>query len=236
MHRLNLTAGLSFALALAILSTPACVERARIRSDSAFETRELDACLAILIDMSGSFSEQWDDRAYGLFMEISEAYFSGAMGSDNRVVISQIGSDSSIVLFEGRPSDLMSRYSSPEELLEFLKGNSSPKNSNVYRSVAGTVDYVNRLDGLSDDTRLMTVVLSDLREGETDAGKRSRSGHRMIESLREYRELGGILALYFVAEDEVDRWEEILDRAGFEEGQFVIENELNATPRLPSFD
>lgn len=200
-----------------------------------FETVEIDSCLTILIDMSGSFAESWDDRAYPLFLELSETYFNEAMGTENRLVIAQLSGNNQAVLFEGKPADLQTRFRSPEELVEFLKKRSDPTRSHVYAALQSTTDYVLQMPGVTEQSRLMTVVLSDLRDSSTNAS-RSTSGREMVESLREYRLRGGVLALYYVASDEIERWETVLAESGFTDRDYLIQGELTATPQLPKFD
>ncbi len=213
-----------------------CIESQSVSQAVPFERNELDACLAIVIDMSGSFAESWDDRAYHLFLDLSEQYFTEAMGTENRLVISQLSGNERVVLFDGRPSDLQRKFSSPETLDAFLKAHSDPRRSRVYDAMTKTIDYVSSMSGVSDRTRMMTVVLSDMGDSESEDAARIASGRRMIESLTKYQQRGGGLALYFVATEENTRWEQIMAASGFQPGHFIIENELNSTPQLPRFD
>ncbi|HBE71056.1 MAG TPA: hypothetical protein DDW52_23160 [Planctomycetaceae bacterium] len=200
-----------------------------------FETVEIDSCLTILIDMSGSFATRWDDEAYPLFLELSETYFTEAMGTENRLVIAQLSGNNQAVLFEGKPADLQSRFRSPEDLVSFLRERSDGASSQVYRAIKSTTDYLLQMQGVSERTRLMTVVLSDLRDTGAGAARRT-AGSSMIESLREYRERGGALALYYVGTEEMPRWESILAESGFSSNDYLIQGELTATPQLPKFD
>jgi len=213
-----------------------CVKSDSIRTASPFEERRLDGCLAILIDTSGSFANYWDDRAYKLFLELSESYFVESRGGDNRLVIAALSGSDRVVLFEGRPSELQNRFSSPRELSDFLLQQSDANSSRVYEAMESTLGFVRSIPGVTDQTRLMTVVLSDMRDSESDQTARKAKGYRMLKELKQYREAGGALALYFVANEQTPRWRKILDEAGFEPGQFVIENELTSTPRLPQFN
>jgi hypothetical protein len=221
---------------LFVTSIPGCIASQANKSISPFEANELDGCLAIVIDMSGSFAESWDDRAFGLFTDLADQYFTDAMGTDNRLVISQLSGNERAVLFEGKPSELQQKFSSPQAFSDYLKQQSDPTSSNVYDSVRRTVDYIRLLNGVTENTRLMTVVLSDLKDSESDRTTRIASGTRMVETLRPYAERGGALALYFVSTDEIPRWRRVLDESGFQAGQYLIETELNAAPQLPQFD
>lgn len=221
---------------IAVAMLPGCVPKRPRELTSTFESEELDGCMTFLIDMSGSFANSWDDRAYKLFIELSEQYFTEAMGTNNRLIIAQLSGNDRVVVFDGRPSDLQRQFKSPEALNEHLKQNSNAYYSHVFHAIKQTVDYVGALRGVSENTRLLTVVLSDLQDSETDLARRSAMGHAMVDSLKIYRQAGGALALYYVDGSQTARWREVLSMAGFEEGSYVIENELSSTPLLPRFD
>jgi len=222
-------------LALCSLPTVGCIEASAVKKPMPFETTQLDACLVIVVDMSGSFRDRWTNDAYDLFISLSDQYFDQAIGSDSRLVIAQLSAADRAVIFEGRPSELMKRFAGPEELGEFLMASSDPSGSQVYEATRRAIDYARSIDGVVDETRLMTAILSDMQDSEYDQSQRIAAGRKLLDSLNAYREVGGGLALYYVASDEVPRWRRILDKAGFEPGQFVIENELTENPRLPEF-
>ncbi|MEZ6081067.1 MAG: hypothetical protein R3C56_37005 [Pirellulaceae bacterium] len=170
-----------------------------------------------------------------MFVNLSQRFFEDSAGSESRLIISQLSADSAVVLFDGQPFELRKRFSSSEEFATFLKEKSDPSSSRVYDATRQTLDYMNNLDGVTERTRMLTVILSDLRDSEGDQAIRGTTGHAMLASLERYRERGGALALYYVAIEEITRWREVMTRAGFEPGYFVIENEINANPKLPDF-
>lgn len=213
-----------------------CVESQQVENTGHFEDRELDACLAVVVDMSGSFAESWDDRAYKLFLNLSEQYFTESMGSDAKLVICQLSGNDQVVLFEGQPDDLRNKFTSPEEFNEFLKEKSDPSSSKVFDATRRSVDYVGSISGVTDNTKLLTVILSDMWDSEYNQSIRMESKEKLMESLTSYRQQGGGLALYFVAEEQIAVWQNILNEAGFEPSHYIIENELVASPQLPRFD
>lgn len=213
-----------------------CIESQAIKNTAPFEDQSLDACLVVIVDMSGSFSTSWEDRAYNMFLDISDRYFNESMGGDCKIVIGQLSGSDKVVLFEGRPGDLRKRFRNPDELNQFLLDNADPMSSRVFDSTRKAVDYASTVSGVNEDTRLLTVIMSDMRESSGDPATLSSSKTLMVESLKRYRNKGGGLALYFVANDETPRWQAILDESGFEPGHYIIENDLVASPQLPRFD
>ncbi len=217
---------------LSVLLTSGCIESQAVSDAPPFDEQPLSAVLAIQIDLSGSFSGYWDDKAHKLFLDISDRFFQAAMGKETKLVISQLSGNDKVLLFEGRPSDLRKRFKTPQELNEFLKRHSDASGSRVYDATTRTLDYVGTISGVSPDTKLLTVILSDLQ----DLGSAPGAEDRLRESLRKYQERSGALALYFVADSERERWNGLLEEAGFRPGYYVMESELTSSPRLPRFE
>ena len=229
---MNKTRERCFLLAATCLSAIGCVESQSTGQVAPFQDRKVDACLSIIVDMSGSFRESWDDRAYKLFLDLSDRFFTENMGGESKLVIGQISANEQVLLFEGRPEDLRKRFNSPEEFNQFLLDRSDANGSYVFEATRKAVEHLGAVSGVTEETRLLTVVLSDMQDSQGD----KRSLDRMAASLRQYQELGGALALYFVSESEIPRWRAIVNDAGFAPDHVMIENELAASPRLPQFD
>lgn len=222
---------------LLALQPTGCVRTDSLRQPVPFEQEDLDACLAYVIDQSGSFENIWEQGGYELFLRISEKFFIESVGSETKIVIAQLSGSSaeSVVLFEGRPGDLKSRFQSPEELRDFIRENADPTGSSVYEAARKVTDYLTAMPDVTEKTRLMTVFFSDMMDSQHNQQERSLEGRRMLASLQSYRELGGTLAMYHVDPDETARWRRICDEAGFKKGQYVIESELVQNPLLPTF-
>lgn len=223
-------------IALAGLPATGCVESQGLSQSTPFERQELDDCLAICIDMSGSFRHNWDDRAYDLFMDISDRFFTEAMGNESRIIITQLSGEGKVVLFEGRPDDLQQKFQSPEDLNQYLLDHSDGGSSQVYRAMSRTLDHIGSMSGVTQDTRVLTIVFSDMQDTGAAVGNGDADRTEMMKSLRRYADNGGGLALYFVARDQVQPWRQILSEAGFEPGHFIIENDLTSSPQLPRFE
>lgn len=223
-------------LLAAIAFIGGCIPSANIAAPPPFETEELDSVLAVSVDLSGSFANRFSEQAYPLLLDVTDRFFRTGMGQHNRVVLSQMSGNSRVVLFDGTASELRSRFASPEELAGFLRSKSQPERSPIFDATRETIDYVVGIDGIGDSTRVLTVILSDMRESESDQSKRTTQGRKMLESLKRYREQGGAIACYCVDQNETQRWRRIFDLAGFDPGYSLISNDLVENPTLPTFD
>lgn len=223
-------------IAISVFVGNGCEKRHPPVTAKPFQSQELDASLAILIDVSGSFADSWDQKAYPLFISLMDQYFTAGMGEQSRVVIGQISGSEEVVLFDGSPNDLLRKFKSPAALAEFLRDHSDPFRSRVYHSTQNVVDYMRQMSGITDQTRIMTVVLSDMKDSEQDVQKFKELGRSMLASLSTYREQGGTMALYCVDPGEVERWELIFEQAGFETGDYLIETRIVENPQLPRYE
>lgn len=213
-----------------------CVPSRSLTHRQPFETKSLDACLTIVVDMSGSFYESWEERAYPLFLELMDRFFVEGTGADSRIVICQLSAAADVVLFEGSPDDLRATFTSPETLDAFLRERSDPSGSPVYEATERAIGYVTSMPRVSEETRLLTVILSDMAHYNPADANDVEAGTKMFAALQRYGAMGGGLALYCVAESEAPRWGQILTAAGFQPGLYVVESELVANPQLPQFD
>ncbi len=222
-----------------ILFLSGCIAKPPQSSDyQPFVPVELDAVLSIVVDLSGSFHDDWqrDGRAHKLFLDLVNQFFAERMGTESKVIIGQISNSDTFVLFDGTPQELTKRFRSPEQLNQFLQENADPKGSKVYRSTQRMFDYLTELNGVTENTQVLTVVLSDMKDSESEPEAWRKSGNEMFASLKTYSKTGGGVALYFVADDEKSRWRKLLEQAEFPPGSFVIEGQLTETPQLPSFE
>ena len=213
-----------------------CLESRSATRTAPFEEQDLDAVLAIVIDLSGSYRALWDDKAYSLFLTLSDRFFQGAMGTETRIVISQLSGSDQILLFEGTPTDLRKAFPTPEELNAFLQDNADPSGSRVNEATRRTLDHVRTLTGVGPETRLLTVILSDMQDSELDPGLQTSAEEELRDALHRYEAQGGALALYYVAESERGHWHDLLQEAGFPAGHYVIKSDLTSSPRLPQFE
>lgn len=221
---------------LALPATTGCVQSTAEAKVKPFDSADVDACLTIVIDMSSSFADSWEDRAYDLFLQLMDRFFIEGAGANAKVIIGQLSGDREVVMFEGAPGELLSRYRSPEELNAALAEHSHPGGSAVFHATKTAIDHVRNASGVTPDTRLLTVVLSDLIDSEQDEAVREEEGEAMLASLKAYQQIGGALALYYVSPSEIEGWRAVLKEAGFEPGMYLVETTCNASPTLPRFE
>lgn len=220
---------------ISILFLVGCIESDETGSAPMFQETELDAVLAISADFSGSFSELMDQRGHELFMNLMSQFVSEEIGSESRIVLGQISGGGETVLFEGKPADLRKKFGTPERLRDFLRGRTTPTSSRVLESTSDILDHVCNMHGVTSNTRILTVILSDCRDSEKDIARKEELTARATSSLERYEELGGCFAIYFCARSEIENWASVLQSCGFDQGRFIIEAEIAESPRLPEF-
>jgi len=226
-----------FTVAIACLAI-GCVEKQDARHFTPFETEELDAVLAITIDLSGSFSRDWqaDGKAHRLFTNLIGQFFNSGTGTDSRLIIGQISGNGNMLLFDGTASEFMRKFKSPEAFNQFLASNSDPAGSKVYESFSQVLRYVNSIPEAGPSTRMMLVSLSDLLDNDASFNDWDDVSDALETPLSEFASRGGGVAMYFVNRNEKPKWRSFLQSAGFKPGTFAIETGLVESPQLPSFD
>ncbi len=227
---------LRLAITMLALVTCGCIKSQELEQAAPFEEEGLDAVLCITIDQSGSFTEFFRDRAHTVFLEIANRFFTSGMGGRTRLVIGQLSGNDNVMLFEGSPGDFRKRFSSPEEFSAYLESQSDPNSSQVYVATKRTVDHVLAMSGITNETKVLTVILSDMVDSESNTAVSQHKQDEMLLSLANYQRSGGALALYYVHHDLMPQWHGLLRKAGFQPGYYIIENNLSASPQLPSFE
>ena len=224
---------------LVMLSTLGCIKK---RVDTSgfqpFEDKSYDNVLCLVIDLSGSFVDDWqnDSKAHQMFVSVMDDFFNDSMGEESRIVVSQISAQVPYVIFDGTPKDFVQQFPNPEELNRFLIENSNPDRSEVYLSIDKTLSYINQIDGIGPDTRTLTLVFSDLMDSGLSIKPGSELRQKITDQLSLYAEARGTIAFYFVDEHEKPLWSELLQNNGFDRTTSYIAGQLDRSPQLPSFD
>lgn len=222
-------------LSACLVFVTGCIVAEQQSKHAPLQIEPLDAVLVVGVDLSSSFANDFSERAYPLLLNVMQKYFVEQMGEDCKVVLAQISGSEDVVLFEGTPRDLRRRFTNPDALAEFLLENSKPNGSPVFKAMTKTLHYVNQMPEIEDNTRVLTVVISDLRDSEKDKAVWKKQGVEMLKELMLYQNRGGALALYYVDLEQVDLWKRVLDEAEFQPGMFTISNDLVEDPQLPTF-
>jgi len=221
-------------LTIAILLFSGCQKRTAVSAPEPFAAADAEYVLAVVLDMSGSFAEEMvsdDARAYHFFMALTEKFFRQRIGANDRILITQLSANDRTLLWEGSPGAIKRRFPDSKAFARFLSENSDPGGSRVYSALADTLQYVSSRPGVTDNTVVLTVVLSDL-VNYTD-GDEDDERARLHDSLKRYREKGGHLALYYVDQTVQPEWNQILTDAGF---PARLWGKIVEDPALPEFD
>ncbi len=212
-----------------------CVKVPTAESKPMFEVEHLDACLAVVVDMSDSYRDDWETRAHALLLDLMQRFFSESRGSRSKIVLAQLSDADQVVLFEGTPADLQARFRTPRQLGDYLRAHSESGSSKVFHAVSEITTHLVSDSQISAETQLLTVMLTDGINTRSRAVENRDLEQEMHRALVRYREKQGAFAMYFVAESQTTFWKQTLNNAGFEPGTFIVEDARVASPQLPSF-
>ena len=232
----SLSRRLVIALALlALLSTQSGCEPRHENPDHASPIVHQDSeyVLAILLDLSGSFTELMtkDGKAYRFAMRVADKYLR-RMDSNDRLIISQLSATNKALLWDGSPIALRRSFPSANAFRDFLLSKSDPNGSRIHDGIADTLDYLLALPGVqSGKTKSALFVLSDMID---NAPEPEKSKERLLQALAAYGRAGGGVAFLWVDSSLVLPWRTHLKDAGI--AHFAVESEIVVDPPLPTFE
>lgn len=223
-----------------------CTPRQQVEQRT-FEKSDSEYVIAVIVDMSGSFSGKManDGVAYRFCLGLIDRYFKDRIATNDRLVISQISSNTQALLFEGRPLDLRKQFPTPAKFREFLAdGNSG--GSPIHDAITQTVRYLLDDEAVaSGRAKTALFVLSDMDDTSgvtvTQVGGKVQytetpndSEERAVEVLTEFGQANGIVGLYYVGPGFISRWNDNLRKASVKD--FRVQSSIVARPQLPSFE
>lgn len=218
-------------LASFLITVPGC-ERRSETNISPLQPAEYSYVLAIVLDMSGSYAAQMEERAYPFFLEASQDFFEKRIGEEgDRILIAQLSAEQKALLWQGHPESLGQSFPTGESFKQYLTARSNPGGSRVYASVSETLNYLMDLTSDSPDTQLLVLVLSDM---ESNGEEEEASRKEVQQVLRRFSKRNGAIGLYWVSQYRMEEWRQLLRDAGVE--HFRVESEIVVDPKLPEFE
>ena len=210
-----------------------CARRQEATSDVEFAEEESDYVLAVVFDLSGSFSDLManEGKGYEFAVAVLDRYFRNRSGTRDKVVLAQISGTSEPLLWEGSPLQLRQDFPTADSFRQFLLGRADPNGSLAHDGLAKTINY------LSADRRVArgkaqsaVFVLSDMLDNSAD----SAAEDRLADAIDTYARTDGTIAMYYVNQTLVPHWEQQLRDAGVR--KYLVECEIVGRPRLPGFE
>ena len=206
------------------------------QTTSPIVAQEFDYVLAVVVDMSGSFSAEMQSgngRAYKFLMRAVDLFFRNRIGEGNdRIIVSQVSGTQSALLWDGTPRGLREHFSSAKAFEKFLLERSNGAGSRIHDGVRETIEYVMDMPGVSSGkTRTFVMVLSDMDDNFAEP---SASREKLVNSLKAYSKVGGVAGIYWCNQQHVPGWRRDLKDCGFK--SCVVESDIVADPALPVFD
>lgn len=216
-------------LALLFAGCIGCSRRDRSRESAFEEADDIRNILMLLIDLSPSFVAKVGEsgKAYKCLTAACERYFRDSVGTSDRVVIGKIAGNDHSVIWEGEPRALRAEFRKPVDFQRFLLKHVDEGGSFVHDGMNRALRYLLMKRGVKEGrVKTVTLVLSDM----LDNGNRD-SAQRLLGTLTEYGEVGGVVGVYYCNDDLLARWNEVLTKAGVKD--FHVEGEFVGMPVLP---
>lgn len=201
---------------------------------SMFATPETDYVVMLVIDLSGSFAHQMaeEGKGYEFALKIYDRFFRDRIGNEkDKLIIAQLSGSHRSLLWQGKPIELRQQFPSASDFRDFLRTKMDPRGSVIHDGIAQAVEYITSDPTLiTPNTKSAVFVLSDLLDNGANPEK---SGPRVSRALAEYGRKNGVVGLYYVDQDLVQPWRQLLQTSGVRD--YRVECVINANPELPSF-
>ena len=136
MRRRSILSGVAWLLSVVIFLT-GC-EKRRESSQAIFNSdQDVEYVLSVIVDLSGSFEDLMAEKgkAYEFLLHVVDRYFRDRIGSQDKLMISQISANERSLLWEGTPLQLRREFPTPEAFRNLLRSKADPVGSRVNDAV-----------------------------------------------------------------------------------------------------
>jgi hypothetical protein len=164
----------------------------------------------------------------------------GRETSKDRIILAQISGKPPSLLFDGTPAKFAEQFPSPASLREFMLEKTDPNGSPVHNVINDSLTYLISLHEQAASREVKPhsciLVFSDMEDNAPDTeGTRKQMGQLFKQYLKT---TGGHCAVgfYWVDLAYVPGVTRMLHDTGLKPSQFIVENGINVSPRLPVFD
>jgi hypothetical protein len=202
----------------------------RIEQESAFEPEEAEYVLTIVLDLSSSFRELLDDKAWTFLCQIIDRYFEDRIGYNDKLILAQLSASDRVLLWKGTTLELRQEFKSGAEFRAWIDAKADPNGSDLYEGIVQVVDYT-----LSDPAgakgKSAVLVLSDMIDSKGADGR-----ERAVEALAKVGKGGGSVGLYYVDVKQCALWKKLLRDAGVPDAKTIVEADIVGHPTLPRFE
>lgn len=222
-------------LLLVFALTPGCQPAGENRVS--FEEDEAELVLNCCLDVTGSFEQEMlgadghDGKAFKTFLAVRDRFFRDRQQSKDRFLLTRISGSKKALLLDSVPQSFHERFPDADSFRHFILSQPDPGGSRVYDSLRDSLDYMVLQHQNSRKLKSMVLVWSDMDDNRPDTPD---AKEKLIESLKAYARVGGVIGLYGCELSFVPEWSRILRDAGFK--HFVVEPDIRENPKLPVFE
>ena len=195
--------------------------------DRVFEADDGQYVLTVAVDMSSSFEEARNEKAWEFLCQVVDRYFRDRIGRNDKLILAQLSENDRALLWKGTPLELRQKFSTAGEFRQWVESKSDPNGSRLYDGIVQAVEYAESDRGKG---RSAVFILSDMIDS-TEGGARDRA----VNALARIGKQGGV-GLYYVDVKQCKLWEKLLRDAGVPEENMVIEADIVGHPTLPRFE
>lgn len=205
-----------------------------------FPGEEAELVLCCCLDITGSFERQMlgngkgqEGKGFKTFLAVKDRYFHGRQQSKDRFIITRISGSKKALLLDAVPQSFEERFPDAASFRNFILSFPDPGGSRVYDSLINrdSLDYMILQHRDAPKLKSLLLIWSDMDDNLPDS---PQSKQLLIQSLREYAQVGGSIGIYGCEISVVPEWSRILKDVGFK--RYIVESNIRDNPKLPVFD
>src|SRR6185369_3515131 len=84
----------------------------RVEQQTVFEPDEGEYVLTVVLDLSGSFRQLLDEKAWAFLCQVIDRYFEDRIGHNDKLIIAQLSASERALLWQGTPLELRQEFKS----------------------------------------------------------------------------------------------------------------------------
>lgn len=203
--------------------------------NSSFETANIDYLAVMAVNMSTEFrrSMERDDAAFKHVLALVDTFNRQTVGSEARLVVTQISGVGDTLLWEGTPRQLRQQFATAKDFRRFVLGNQAGKPESIKGLVKTTKYLLNHEAMDNPDCKPALFIISDAQD-QREYAETFKDCAELAKNFTKISQLKGVCGWYFVDHTNLDWAKEIVERSGFRD--FRVEADIVRRPSVPSFN
>ena len=203
--------------------------------ESSFEAANIDYLAVMAINMSTDFrrSMERDDAAFKHVLAVVDTFNRHTVGSEARLVMTQVSGVGNTLLWEGTPRQLRQQFATAKDFRRFVLDKKAGKPEAI-KGLVTTTKYLLNHEALDNpDCKPALFIISDAQD-QREYAETFKDCAELAKNFTKISSRKGVCGWYFVDDANLDWAKEIVQRSGFSD--YRVEADIVRRPSVPRFN